>query len=74
MKKYDKYIQDRIFKVYTDNKKGNLQSGMYQTFDEFAKRYGEDGLEQTTRWLIMFGCGKQRATDYAHYIEQYLKG
>ena len=72
MKTYDEYIQARIMKVYLENKEGSktgLTSGAYENFYELAEGYvGCDAQH----WLVAFGCGKQRAKDYAHYIKNYL--
>jgi hypothetical protein len=70
MKTYDEYIQARIMKVYLENKKGKLYNYSYKTFDELIEGYIAKG--STADWLFKFGCGRQRAKDYAHYIKNYL--
>lgn len=73
MKTYDEYIQARIFKVYLENKNGRLCSGGHKTFDSYAKFYCGDENHDAAGWLMAFGCGKQRAKDYARYIKEYLE-
>lgn len=75
-KTFDEYIQARIMKVYLENKEGSktgLCSGACKSFDEYAKWYSGDETHDTAGWLMAFGCGRQRAEDYARYIEEYLK-
>ena len=73
MKTYDEYIQARIMKVYLENKRQVLTTGACKTFDDYLEsEYALGGLEETADWLVAFGCGKQRAKDYAHYIKNYL--
>lgn len=74
-KTFDEYIQARIMKVYLESKNGILISDVCKSFDEYAKMYSDDGhsAHDTAGWLMAFGCGRQRAKDYARYIEEYLK-
>ena len=74
-KTYDEYIQARIFKVYTQNKKAVLMNKACESFEQYAKGYGVNNgcFAETVDWLMRFGCGKQRAKDYAHYIQDWLK-
>jgi len=74
MKTYDEYIQARILKVYTENKRQFMTTGACKTFDDYVESgyVSHAGLEKIADWLVSFGCGKQRAKDYAHYIKNYL--
>ena len=69
---YDEYMQERIYRVYIENKKGFFVSGQCKSFDEYVKRYGSVELAHSEHWLLNFGCGQQRAKDYAQYIADWL--
>ena len=69
MKTFDEYIQGRILKAYNDAP----GDGIYDNFNELALGFKYDSIDNTARFMQRYGIGKQRARDYAHYIEAWLE-
>ena len=69
MKTFDEYIQGRILKAY-NNAPGQ---GICDNFDELARMFRIDSIDNITEYMLRYGCGKGRAKDYANYIVAWLE-
>ena len=69
MKTFDEYIRSRIFNLFIQVMPKGFEGGFY----DLANERDEKTVAQWQATLIYLGVGKQRARDYAHYIEAWLE-
>ena len=69
MKTFDEYIQGRIYEAYNNAP----DQWICDNFDELARMFRIDSIDNITEYMLRYGCGNGRAKDYANYIVAYLE-